>query len=288
MRTPSFKPQRSVTVALIVINAAIFVLQQIVGFYYPFLFRQYAEVFALSINGLSHGYLWQFFTFQFMHGGEWHLIGNLLAIYFFGRPMEDALGRGGMLKLYFTSGVVGGLLQIVFAWMVPKYFGGPVVGASAGAFGLVAAFATMFPEREIVLIPFPVSIRARVLLWFAIGLAVMGIIVPSQVADAAHLGGILTGILFVYWVAQGIRWHFTWPSFRSPTRRPRELVRASVPKRSLWQRGKTTEEEDLTATEFISREVDPILDKISAHGIQSLTERERKILEAARAKMAKR
>ncbi len=71
-------------------------------------------------------------------------------------------------------------------------------------------------------------------------------------------------------------------------RRPRELVRAAVPKRAFWQRAKDIEEDDLSATEYISQEVDPILDKISAHGIQSLTERERKILEAARAKIAKK
>lgn len=63
---------------------------------------------------------------------------------------------------------------------------------------------------------------------------------------------------------------------------------APLPKRSFWQRSKPSEVEDLPPAEFITREVDPILDKISANGIQSLTERERRILEAARAKMAKR
>ena len=65
-------------------------------------------------------------------------------------------------------------------------------------------------------------------------------------------------------------------------------MNAPFPKKSFWQRSKASEVDDLPPAEFISREVDPILDKISACGIQSLTDRERRILEAARAKMAKR
>ena len=76
--------------------------------------------------------------------------------------------------------------------------------------------------------------------------------------------------------------------FKPAAARPRVLVTAPFPKRPFWQRSKTTEVDDLPPAEFISREVDPILDKISAYGIQSLTDRERRILEAARAKMAKR
>ena len=291
MRTPSFHPQRSATVTLILINTAIFVFQEVLGFYQPAMVGKYLDLFALSTWGLGHGYIWQLVTFQFMHSGLWHLIGNLIAIYFFGRAIEDALGRNAFVRLYFTSGIVGGLLQLLFALMIPRYFGGSVVGASAGAFGLVAAFATMFPEREITLLLFfvlPVSIRARTLLWIAIGLAVFGIVVPSRIADAAHLGGILTGLAFVHWTGRSIPWRFPWPSLRPPAQTPRVLVGAPAPKRSFWQRGTTAEEEELSATEFISREVDPILDKISAHGIQSLTERERRILEAARSKMAKR
>jgi hypothetical protein len=73
---------------------------------------------------------------------------------------------------------------------------------------------------------------------------------------------------------------------RSP--RPRELVTA--PSGAFWKKAKTIEvdEEPLPTGDFITKEVDPILDKISAHGMQSLTDREKRILEAARAKMAKR
>jgi len=133
----------------------------------------------------------------------------------------------------------------------------------------------------------PVSLRARTLLWISLGLAVFGMIRPmGNVAEAAHLGGIVTGLAYIHWIVQGTGWPSL--SHLKPAARPRVLVSAPFPKKSFWQRSKSTEVDDLPPAEFISREVDPILDKISAYGIQSLTDRERRILEAARAKMAKR
>ena len=78
-----------------------------------------------------------------------------------------------------------------------------------------------------------------------------------------------------------------WKPLKSRQRK-RELVRAASVRGRPWQQAAVEAESELPPEEFISKEVDPILDKISAHGIQSLTERERKILEAARKKMAKR
>ena len=107
----------------------------------------------------------------------------------------------------------------------------------------------------------------------------------SSVAHAAHLGGILTGVAFMKFsltASEG-----AWNPFESKRRR-RELIKAVSIKIPKWPHGSTESPGEVTQEEFISREVDPILDKISAYGIQSLTERERRILEAARAKMAKR
>jgi hypothetical protein len=166
-----------------------------------------------------------------------------------------------------------------------------VVGASAGAFGLIAAFATMFPEQVLTLLLFfviPVSMRARTLVWISLGIAVFGIIVPiGNVAEGAHLGGLLAGIAYVKYVVHG-HVQFRWPSFGFPRRRERDFPSPSRARRSFWQQHKVPDATNLESAEFISREVDPILDKISAHGIHSLTERERRILEAARARMAKR
>jgi len=100
-------------------------------------------------------------------------------------------------------------------------------------------------------------------------------------AHAAHLGGILAGFAYLRWGSLAEKLFVR----RRVRPRPRELMKVHLPKSGGWHK---SESEDVPPGEFISREVDPILDKISAHGIQSLTPRERKILEAARAKMERR
>lgn len=292
MREPSYRPQMSLTVVLLIINAAVFVLEMILPRLSHFPLMDY---FALSVSGLKHGFVWQLVTYQFMHAGWLHLALNCWAIFVFGREMEIALGRQRFLTLYLTSGIIGGLAQVGATLTFPQHFGWTelfgwptVVGASAAAFGLVAAFATMFPERTLTLLLFfilPVNMPAKFLLWGSVAIALYGIMVAAGgVAHVAHLGGILTGIFFVRYATQ---WPWQWRKSQSRRYAPHELVNTAVGKKLFWNRAKEPPK-NLSSEEFISSEVDPILDKISAHGIQSLTERERKILEAARNKMAKR
>jgi membrane associated rhomboid family serine protease len=285
MRQPAYhEPRISFTVGLLIVNAVAFVIHLVVeqslrGFEIE------QKYFALSLEGLKSGYVWQLLTFQFMHANVMHLIFNSLAIFFFGRSVETVLGRNRFLTVYFSSGIIGGSVQMLFALCLPNYFGGNVVGASAGAYGLVAAFAVLNWEEQFTLLIyfFPVTMRGKTLLWVSIGLALVGLLTPgSGVANAAHLGGILTGFFCVRYIFQG-----RWPQLDLPSRQrePHEVVAAG--KNKFWSSAAKTGE-DLSAEEFLQREVDPILDKISAHGIQSLTMREREILEKARAKMAKR
>jgi hypothetical protein len=162
-----------------------------------------------------------------------------------------------------------------------------VVGASAGVFGLIAMFAALFPARQLTLLLFfiiPVTITAKFLLIFSAAISIFGILIPAgQVAHGAHLGGLLTGLAIARW---GLPSNWAMPRLNLFKRRQKVFVHKPGGAAS-WQARKNADP-DLPSEEFISREVDPILDKISAHGIQSLTERERKILEAARAKMARR
>jgi len=288
MRRPAFRPAWSATVVLLVVNVVAFILQNVLYTFLPS-FRTDAYL-ALSVDGLRHGFAWQLLTYQFMHGGWLHLLLNCWAIFVFGREVEGTLGWKGFLALYFSSGVIGGLFQTLAGVLMGGAFAAPVVGASAGAFGLVAAYSTLYPERPLTLLLFfiiPVSMRAKFLLLFSAVLAVCGIIFPmDNIAHAAHLGGMLTGIVFVRYV---IHWPWHWPRLQRTRSRPlRPLV--EVPRRSSARWGQTQGgvDEDLPPDEFLSKAVDPILDKISAHGIQSLTERERRILETAREKMARR
>jgi membrane associated rhomboid family serine protease len=295
MRETPYAPKRTLTVTLIVINAVIFFIQLILqSLRSKFPLDDY---FALSLDGLKHGYLWQLLSFQFLHSGLLHLLLNSWGIYVFGRPVEEALGRSRFLQLYLGSGFVGGLLHVICSYFLPRHFGGlidgthvPVVGASAGLYGLIAAFAGLFPHQRLTLLLFfvlPITLTARTLLIASAAIAVFGLLLATDnVAHGAHLGGMLAGFAFIRWGGDLRDSLANWRPLQA-LQRKRELVRAAAVRGRPWRSAPTDAEVELPPEEFISREVDPILDKISAHGIQSLTERERKILEAARKKMAR-
>jgi membrane associated rhomboid family serine protease len=284
MRRDNAPANWSVTIVLLVINVLVFFLEYSGGDRSKKWFLEYG---ALSLEGLKRGFIWQFITFQFLHGGMTHLVLNSLGLYFLGRPLEGMLGRRDFLRLYLFSGVLGGVLQALLGFIFPQ-IAGPMVGASAGICGLIAAFSVLAPDSQIYLW-FVLPIRARYFLPIMFGLTLLLLVTSSEshVAHAAHLGGILGGIAYLKWLNGLSVPLFGWSRFRRGLPR-RELVTTRSARRSFWRKESSKPEDDLPPAEFISREVDPILDKISAHGIQSLTERERKILEAARAKMSRR
>jgi membrane associated rhomboid family serine protease len=299
MRDPMYGSRRSMVLNIIIALAICFVIQNLLLFYSSFgsLVRGadgnvYLKLFyylGLTPYTIGKGWLWQLVTFNFLHapfgaGGFFHILFNCWAIWVFGQAIEEAIGPRKTLALFLVTGIAGGVLQSLGMLFLPTHFGSGAVGASAGVFGLIAAYAAIFPARQITMLLFfvlPVTITARFLLIFSGLVALFGILVPSgNVAHGAHLGGLLAGLAFVRWGLQN-----EWSMPRLPSfRRPKVFVHTR--QASTWPA--RTPKTDMPSDEFISQEVDPILDKISAHGIQSLTERERKILEAARAKMARR
>ena len=285
-----FRPRWSWTVILLVIYSLVFLGELFAQRFYPqnHLFHGYS-VFTgrlvefhpgflpLSLDGIERGYFWQLLTYQFMHAGWLHLFFNGWVIYAFGRELESLLGGKKYLTLMLSSGAVGGVFQMLVALVWPQYFGGAVVGASACAFGLVAAFAMIFPDRELQLLLFfviPVTLRAKTLLIASIVIAVAGIAFPFEnVANAAHLGGMAMGWFFVRKILQG-----DW-SRLGGILRPAEKSRPPQPNKTSTENAESSYSEE---------QVNAILDKISAQGIQSLSRREREILESARKQMGKR
>jgi membrane associated rhomboid family serine protease len=287
MREPTSPWRFSATVTLVILLVIAFILQKAI--IHPYFEAEYLE---LSLDGIRHGYVWELLSFQFLHSTPLHLILNAFTLWMFGREVEDALGKLRFLALYLLSGVIGGLFQILLSFMWPAVFGGGVVGASAGVFGVIAAFAMLGPNRILTMLLFfiiPVNMRAIMLVWLSVGISVFGILFAHRngdnVAHAAHLGGIITGVLFMKY---GLRLSDNISDSFESRRQKRDLIRAVSIKIPKWPQGKSEGSGEVSEQEFISREVDPILDKISQHGIQSLTEHERKVLEAARNKMAKR
>jgi membrane associated rhomboid family serine protease len=284
MRSEGPRFALGVSVWMMIVLTVIFAFQCINDIY----LRTAADVWLpMTTYGLREGWIWQLLTFQFVHVSLWHLAGNLLGLWFFGRYVESILGPRKFLIAYFISGFGGALLQGTLMLIFPQHFGPSVYGASAGVTGIFAIFALIEAHSEVRLY-FVLPIKARVLLYIVAGISVFFTLVPTPreggVAHAAHLGGIIAGILFIRWDARHIP--RTWNPLQG-RKRKRQLVQAAA-QVTRWRGKRDPAPAETPPEEFISREVDPILDKISAHGIHSLTPREREILEAARSKMGKR
>ena len=253
----------SLTIGLILLHLLVFVVLEFFRGYNPEAFLNIYQYCALSNSGLAHGRVWQFITFQFLHMGQGHFLGNMLGIYFFCRAVEDFYGGKKMLLMYFACGIFGGVLQTGLGLLVPSVFGLPVVGASAGVFGLLAMYAARNPEGEI-LIFFVVPAKAKHIAWLGAAVALFYTLVPADrgMAHAAHLGGMMMGWALV---------RFDWRRF-APRKRDEETIAGRTARLVVT---------DAPPATPATAEVDAILDKISAHGINSLSKREREILEAA-------
>jgi membrane associated rhomboid family serine protease len=202
---------------------------------------------------------WTIVTYMFLHGGLMHLAFNMLALYFFGPRVEDRLGSRRFLTLYFISGISGALLSIVFT---P---GAAIVGASAAVFGVMLAFAYFWPDAPIHIwgiIPVParmlVIITTVLALWSGFGGS------RSGIAHFAHLGGYAGAFIYLKWLDRART------AFRKRATGAPAAVVGSISKRPTI---------DLSKVHEVNRdEVNRILDKISAQGIDSLTMQERLFL----------
>ena len=274
--------------AVIIAANIITFLVQVVGSgtQYRFVIEDYLSLMPAE---LLRGRVWQLLTYQFLHGSLVHLTLNMIGLYFFGRAIEEQCRSKRFLTIYLGSGFAGGLLQTLWAYI--PFIGiqnTHVVGASAGVFGLVAAYAILNSTASITVLVFfviPVTIRARYLLWIEIVLALWGMLdTSSSIAHAAHLGGMLFGIAYAKAILNGLT-----PTTIIGSLRPRIYPRNFLPMR---EKNKSTisihDIDNIPPEELLEKSIDPILDKIATHGIQSLTEQERRILELARERITKK
>jgi len=176
----------SVVNQIIVANVIIYVIQVILA-RSPFI-----DLFGLTPHVvLSRGYVWQLVTYMFLHGSPWHLLLNMFIIWMFGTPLEGVWGSNRFLNYYVVCGLGGALLSFLFS------FNTTVIGASAAGYGILLAYAILFPYSEIYVWGlFPV--RARTLVIFMVVIEfVSGITGGDGVAHFAHLGGMGTGFIYL-------------------------------------------------------------------------------------------
>jgi membrane associated rhomboid family serine protease len=153
-----------------------------------FLFLLAAFLISSLVNGLGYG-------------APLHLAGNMLGLYFFGHIFEDRWGPRRFLSFWLACTIGGGVCSTLFFYVWPSAVGvGPIVGASAGVLGLVAAYAVYFPEQQ-VLFGLLVPIRGKHFLWIVVAFDLLSLLQPGNVAVFAHLGGIAAALLLCtgYW-----------------------------------------------------------------------------------------
>jgi len=154
---------------------------------------------------------WQLLTSAFLHGGLPHIAINMFVLYSFGRMVERAVGSGRFAVLYFASVLAAGVVQLLVVTATADQGAVPTVGASGGVFGVLLAFAFLYPHALVMLMFPPIPMKAWVLV---IGYAAIeltsGVLGTGQgVAHFAHLGGMLGAIVVL------VFWHF---SSRRPSR----------------------------------------------------------------------
>jgi membrane associated rhomboid family serine protease len=237
-----------VTLALIGANALVMVLMLSLG----------QDVLREGL-GLPSGrgalHVWRFVTFQFVHGGARHFLWNMLGLYFFGPPLEARFGRWRFLAFYLVCGIGAGLLFQVIASVWAGAGAAVLIGASGGILGCVMGCAILFPEMIVLIFP----IRWVAAFYFV--MYVLSITWDKRLADAAHLGGMITAALWVW----GSRSAITLPGPRTLGKRIR---------RGLWQRR-------LRERDKLQHEIDRILQKIHTDGLNSLSGREKRLLKKA-------
>jgi membrane associated rhomboid family serine protease len=181
------------TIALIAINVLLFLMMMLSRRMQAWEFMELALIPARVVQDRAW---WQVLTYMFVHGGVWHLLFNMLALYMFGLPLERNLGSSEFLLYYLVTGLGSGLATLAVNW----YSGMeqiPVVGASGAIFGVLLAFATLYPDtRILVFMLFPLRAPMAVLVFAALELFFLLGNRFSGVAHLTHLAGLLFGYLY--------------------------------------------------------------------------------------------
>jgi len=177
----------NVTLLLIAVNLAVFGLQTFVpGF---------TEMFALTPAFAVEGGYWQFISYMFLHSlySPIHILLNMFVLGIFGMPVEHRLGWKNFLLLYFIAGLGSAFLYILITGDAMVM----MLGASGAVFGVLAAYGILFPKNWIMVffIPLPAPVAVIAITAFELVVGIFGIL--PGIANFGHIGGIVTGVLFV-------------------------------------------------------------------------------------------
>jgi membrane associated rhomboid family serine protease len=171
-------------------------------------FAQTVKPELTGLLGLEPSYVvrnlwvWQLGTYMFLHGGMFHILFNMLALWMFGAELERIWGTRYFLKFYFVTGIGAGILTVLFS-LLPfgvsrQLYGSIIIGASGAIYGLLLAYALYFPNRPIYMyFVFPIPAKIFVLIMGAIAFYASFSGAGGGIANATHLSGLLVAYLYL-------------------------------------------------------------------------------------------
>jgi membrane associated rhomboid family serine protease len=238
-------------------------------------------------------YPWQLITYQFMHAGFFHIFFNMFILWMFGMEIENLWGSKKFLIFYLTTGVVGGLFQILLSPIFLGGLNGPTIGASGSIMGVMVAFAMLFPNRYIY-IYFLIPVKVKYFIVFLVLIDIFAANGGGNIAHFVHIGGALFGFLYMMFTNQGsisFRNIFGGSSsspfgnYSNPSSKFKNITNPFKKKKEDVEDATYYDITDRDESQVSQKEIDAILDKISQSGYQNLSDKEKKILFEASKKM---
>lgn len=205
--------------------------------------------------------IWQLVSYIFLHGDFIHILLNMIILWMFGCEVERNWGTNNFLKYYFICGIGAGLFHVLLHLTSEI----PVVGASGAIYGILLAFAMLFPDRPIILFPFFIALKAKYWAMIFAAIALLFGLFGGQngVAHFAHLGGMIVGFIYLK-----LSWKMSLfgIDFIKKKKGEWEFQKLINKRRKLLE---------------LRQSIDVILDKINEVGYENLTEKEKQVLKSA-------
>jgi len=283
----AFQRPNNAHVQLIFINVLVFLVLAVVLVFstasgYPEFFDTIHKQLAIPAPVLTFLIKpWTIITYSFVHdlSGIFHILFNMLALYWFGKLFVEYLGSDKLVALYALGALAGGVFYLLVYNTIPFYEtripGGGMVGASAAVYAVLVATATLLPDYTFFLLFLgPVRIKYIALVYIIISF--LGSIGGNAGGNIAHLGGALIGFIYIKQLQVGVNWG----GWITVTLDWIKGLFVSQPKVKVTYRKTEPKAKEATskASKATQDEIDAILDKISDRGYESLTKEEKEKL----------
>jgi len=228
------------------------------------IYRKYVFVYGAFIPSQAYE-LWRFLSYAFIHFDFIHLLFNMLMFWMFATDVCKSLGERNFTTLYLVSAIFAGVFSLFF-YTIRITGPNPIIGASGALFGIMTAYAFLFPER-IILMFFIIPMKIKYAIWIFVAIDLFMANNNDGIAHYTHLGGVLSGYLFM----------LAWSRPKKQQTYSREFFREQA---QQYKQNPPLEGELYRGSSGVKEErLNEILEKINHSGLQSLNQEERDYLQ---------